>query len=85
MKELPIVFSASRIVDLAMWYPQVLIDAYHAAVARGWDPHTLMVWTKFPAALLSEPLRSFLVDIQCQGVQVCLQLTITGFMPASLK
>ena len=78
MKDLPIVFSASRIVDLAMWYPQALIDAYHAAVARGWDPHTLMVWTKFPAALLSEPLRSFLVDIQRQGVQVCLQLTITG-------
>lgn len=78
MKQLSIVFSASRLVDLAMWYPQALIDAYHAAVARGWDPHTLMVWTKFPAALLSEPLRSFLVDIQRQGVQVCLQLTITG-------
>lgn len=78
MKRLPVVFSASRIVDLAMWHPQALIDAYHAAVARGWDPHTLMIWTKFPAALLSEPLRSFLVDIQRQGVQVCLQLTITG-------
>lgn len=77
MKKLPIVFSASRLVDLAMWYPQVIIDSFNDAITR-YQCHTLMVWTKFPGALLREPLRSFLISIQQQGVQVCLQLTITG-------
>lgn len=78
MRNKPIVFSASRLVDLAMWYPQVLINYYNDAVTRGWEPHTLMIWTKYPKSLFREPLHSFLVDIQRQGVQVCLQLTITG-------
>ena len=78
MKNKPIVFSASRLVDLAMWHPQVLINSYNDAVTRGWDPHTLMIWSKYPKSLFREPLHSFLVDIQRQGVQICLQLTITG-------
>lgn len=77
MKKLPIVFSASRLVDLAMWYPQVIIDSFNDAITR-YQCHTLMIWTKFPSAILREPLRSFLISIQQQGVQVCLQLTITG-------
>ena len=77
MSKLPIVFSASRLVDLAQWYPQVIIDSFNDAITRH-DCHTLMIWTKFPGALLREPLRSFLISIQQQGVQVCLQLTITG-------
>lgn len=77
MKNLPIVFSASRLVDLAMWYPRVIIDSFNDAITRH-QCHTLMLWTKFPGAILREPLRSFLISIQQHGVQVCLQLTITG-------
>lgn len=84
MKNTPIVFSASRLVDLAQWYPQVIIDAYNDAITRH-DCHTLMFWTKFPGALLREPLRSFLLDIQQQGVQVCLQLTITGMGGSAIE
>lgn len=84
MKKIPIVFSASRLVDLAQWYPQVIIDAYNDAITRH-VCHTLMIWTKFPGALLREPLRSFIISIQKQGVQVCLQLTITGMGGTSIE
>lgn len=77
MQELPVVFSAARLIDMAMWYPQLLIDRYHDAATRH-ICHTLMIWTKYPESVLREPLRPFLLNLQRQGVQVCLQQTITG-------
>lgn len=77
MKKLPIVFSASRLVDLAQWYPHELIQSFYSTLARH-GCHTLMIWTKFPGALLREPMRSFIEYVRHLGIQVCVQMTITG-------
>ncbi len=47
-------------------------------LSKGTNVHTLVLWTKHPRSLLAEPLFSFLEELKRDGVQLFLQLTITG-------
>jgi hypothetical protein len=73
-----IVLSASRMTDMPKYYPQELINAVNERIEKGQNIHTLVLWTKHPYALLSEPLRSFLNLLKGKGIQLYIQLTVTG-------
>ena len=72
------VLSASRMTDLPKFYPKELIDEVEKRRAKGVDIHTLVLWTKHPRSLLSEPLFSYLNKIKKDNIQLYIQLTITG-------
>jgi len=74
----PIVISASRMCDLPRWYPQFLITEIRKRIENGQKIHSLVIWTKHPAALLNSPLLDDLVDLKNSGVQLYFQITITG-------
>lgn len=74
-----VVFSASRMTDLPKFYPDELMAAVDARLQRGARLHTLVLWTKHPQSLLKEPLYTYLLGLKARGIQLYLQLTITGF------
>lgn len=69
-----VVLSASRRTDLVRWYPEAILRA----LADRYSPdrvHTIVLVTKFPAAILADPLASALAQYdQCMA-----QVTITGW------
>lgn len=73
-----IILSASRMTDMPKFYPQELIKEVQARIDGGVTIHTLVLWTKHPRSLLEEPMKSFLKKIVTDGIQIYLQLTITG-------
>jgi hypothetical protein len=73
-----IILSASRMTDMPAWYPRAIIDEYTHRRQKGKSIHTLVLWTKHPEALFREPLHAFLERIKREGVQLFLQLTVTG-------
>lgn len=64
--------------DMPKFYPRELINEVQSRIDKGVQVHTLVLWTKHPGSLLEEPLRSFLEKIRTNGIQIYLQLTITG-------
>ena len=72
------ILSASCMTDMPAFYPQQLIEAVESRRKKGVKIHTLVLWTKHPASLLKEPLYSFLLGLRNDGIQLYVQLTITG-------
>jgi hypothetical protein len=64
--------------DMPAFYPQELIDEVKRRIEKGVMVHTLVLWTKHPASLLCNPLFSYLHYIETLGIQISLQLTISG-------
>ncbi|TEB14107.1 hypothetical protein Psfp_03157 [Pelotomaculum sp. FP] len=73
-----IVLSASRMTDMPKFYPDKLMEEVNNRLARGLEIHTLVLWTKHPASLLIDPLRSYLEELKNKNIQLYVQLTITG-------
>ncbi len=73
-----LILSASCMTDMPRFYPMQLIDAVNGRIAKGQKIHTLVMWTKHPRSLLTEPLYSFLQSLKQQDTQLYLQLTVTG-------
>jgi hypothetical protein len=70
----PVVLTVSRRTDLVRWYPEGLIKA----LAERYPParvHSIVLITKFPAAILSDELCGVLRGYD----QVVAQITITGW------
>ncbi|MGQ9779372.1 MAG: DUF1848 family protein [Bacillota bacterium] len=77
---LPVVLCASRRTDLVRWYPEVIIKALEERYPPA-RVHSIVLLTKFPAAILAEPLRSTLTRYdQCTA-----QVTITGWGGTELE
>ncbi len=80
---LTLVLSASRRTDLPGFYPDRLAARVRARLDRAGRPlYGLVLWTRFPAALLEEPLRS-LLEREVRNVAV--NLTITGLGGSRLE
>jgi len=73
-----IVVSASRMTDMPKFYPYSLIEEVEKRLTKGMAIHTLVLWTKHPGSLFVNPLHDFLVYLRSAGIQLYLQLTITG-------
>lgn len=74
------VLTVSRRTDMVRWYPQDLV----CVLARQYPPervHTVLVITKFPRALLEEPLRGALSAYE----QVVVHVTVTGLGGTELE
>ena len=72
------VLSASRLTDMPKFYPNELIEEVEKRRNKGVLIHTLVLWTKHPNSLLVDPLTSYLKSLCDDGIQLYLQLTITG-------
>jgi hypothetical protein len=79
-----VVLSASRMTDMPAFYPQEIINETEKRLQKGWKIHTLVLWTKHPESLLKEPLRPFLLKIKETGIQIFVQLTISGLAQADV-
>ena len=64
--------------DMPGFYQKELIDEIEKRRAKGWLIHTLVLWTKHPASLLKEPFCTYLRGLMNDGIQLYIQLTITG-------
>lgn len=73
-----VILSASRMTDLPAYYPQFMIDAIEKRIQHGQKVHTIVIWTKHAYSLNQEPLRSYLCKLMDLGIQLSIQLTITG-------
>jgi len=73
-----VILSASRMTDMPKFYPKDIILEVNKRIEKGLNIHTLVLWTKHPRSLLKEPLKSFLIELKKKGVQLSIQLTITG-------
>ncbi len=73
-----VVLSASRMTDMPKYYPLDLMREIDKRKENGTKIHTLVLWTKHPGALLKNPLQPYLVQLKKEGVQLCIQLSITG-------
>lgn len=73
-----VIISASRMTDMPKYYPKELISEVSRRINKGEMIHTLVLWTKHPHSLLVNPLYDYLLYIKEQGIQLYLQLTITG-------
>ena len=73
-----LVISASRMTDLPAYYPQFMIDTIEKRIKLGQKIHSVVIWTKHANALNKEPLRSYLQQLKNNGIQLSIQLTITG-------
>ena len=77
-KPIGIILSASYMTDMPAFYPKQLIEAVETRRKKGVQIHTLVLWTKHPSSLLKEPLNSYLTGLRNDGIQLYIQLTITG-------
>ena len=78
MKKTNAILSASRMTDMPAFYPQKIIEAVESRRKKGVQIHTLVLWTKHPSSLLKEPLNNYLMVLRNDGIQLYVQLTITG-------
>ena len=77
-KQIATILSASCMTDMPAFYPKQLIEAVETRRKKGVQIHTLVLWTKHPSSLLKEPLNSYLTGLRNDGIQLYVQLTITG-------
>lgn len=75
----PLVLSASRMTDMPAFYPYELIEAVDQRIASGVSVHTVVLWTKHPASLFTLPLYDALLRWKKDGIQLAVQVTVTGF------
>ncbi|MBI5219945.1 MAG: DUF1848 family protein [Bacteroidia bacterium] len=73
-----IVLSASRMTDMPEFYPYKIIEETEKRIHNGLKIHTLVLWTKYPKALIKEPLHDYLIQLKKKQVQLYIQLTISG-------
>lgn len=73
-----VILSASRMTDMPAYYQQDIINQVQLRMSKGQSIHTLVLWTKHPRSLLREPLRSFLLSLKKQQIQLYVNLTVTG-------
>jgi hypothetical protein len=73
-----VVLSASRMTDMPKYYSLDLIREIDKRKEKGRKIHTLVLWTKHPGALLKNPLHRYLEQLKKEGVQLYIQLSITG-------
>jgi hypothetical protein len=66
-----VVLSASRMTDMPKYYPLDLIREIDKRKEKGRKIHTLVLWTKHPGALLTNPLHRYLEQLKKEGVQLC--------------
>jgi len=64
--------------DMPKYYPEDIIKETLKRIDKGVAIHTLALWTKHPASLLLNPLYGFLKDIVNKGIQLYVQITVTG-------
>ncbi len=72
------ILSASRMTDMPKYYSSDLILEVQNRIDKGINIHTLVLWTKHPIALLENPLFEFLKKLKSKGIQLYIQLTVTG-------
>ena len=77
-KTIGIILSASCMTDMPTYYPNDLIAEVEKRRAKGLSIHTLVLWTKTPSSLLRSPLNDYLKELRGNGIQLYVQLTITG-------
>ena len=77
-REVYTVLSASRMTDMPAFYPNELIEGVKSRIHKGVKISTLVLWTKHPQKLFDEPLHTFLVELKKSGIQLFVQLTISG-------
>lgn len=82
-----VVLSASRMTDMPKYYPRELIAEIEKRLAKGLHLHSVVLWTKHPQSLFTQPLYDTLLQLQKQRIQLFAQITITGFggRPVGLK
>jgi hypothetical protein len=73
-----IIISASRMVDLAAYYPEAFIYEVKERIKKDLKIHTLVLWTKHVPSLFCNPLNSFLNELKATGTQIFVHLTVTG-------
>ena len=73
-----VVLSASRMTDMPKYYPLDLMREIVKRKKNGTKIHTLVLWTKHPGALLKNPLHRYLEQLKKEGIQLYIQLSITG-------
>lgn len=78
MSKNPVIISASRMTDMAAFYPEALINEIETRINKGIKIHTLVIWTKHPQSLFKNPLYTYLHNLLERGVQLFIHLTITG-------
>lgn len=74
-----VILSASRMTDMPKYYPEDLIEEVEKRFNKDIYIHTLVLWTKHPNSLLTNPLHDYLLELKKRGIQLYIQLTITGF------
>ena len=77
-KTIGTILSASCMTDMPTYYPNELIEEVEKRRTKGLSIHTLVLWTKNPSSLLKSPLNDYLKEVRGKGIQLYLQLTITG-------
>ena len=77
-KTIGTILSASCMTDMPTYYPNELIEEVEKRRTKGLSIHTLVLWTKNPSSLLKSPLNDYLKELRGNGIQLYLQLTITG-------
>ena len=73
-----VVLSASRMTDMPKFYPKQIIEEVNKKLQQSKNIHTLVLWTKHPKSLLTEPLFNFLIQLKENGIQLFIHITITG-------
>lgn len=64
--------------DMPAFYPHHIISETEARKAKGLKIHTIALWTKHIASVFKEPLFTYLIEQQKSGIQLYINLTITG-------
>lgn len=75
-----VVLSASRRTDLVRWYPKAILKALETRYPPS-RVHTIVLVTKFPAAILDAPL----AEVLARYDQCVAQVTITGWGGTALE
>lgn len=71
--------------DMPAFYPRQLISAVEQRIQDGQLIHSLVLWTRHPNSLLNPPLYEAINRWKGLGIQLALQLTVTGFGGVSFR
>jgi hypothetical protein len=64
--------------DMPAFYPEAMIAEIENRLRKGITIHTLVIWTKHPQSLFLQPLYAYLLQLKNKGIQLFINLTITG-------